>query len=353
MAGQEQTRRECFGSAVAASLLAVNSAVPAPARADVRDDLARIEAEEARRRKKTTEATPMMARLREAFPGAIPNDLLLERLGRRLATHGFSADTTLVASSLCSDEVNRPLEEACRRYYGDRYFSMGGLAGFPFAGVTGFGAMASHIPDGGNCILVYGPHVGIDSQGNVGKVDRRGKKASGTCCGSAVAASKALVDVVSGEIDISGGYLPSRVSVYDAQQSYVTNFLLPYCAEINSAKDPMVSLPYIAFKPIDNQWNKILAQTSSSVGPDGKIAMLGGLQVRRGCGGSALSLLARESDCFLLFSLQINTSGDQSDYFLPLRFDLRDSNNNIKEDLLLELYTGFARTPAGVRPDMQ
>ena len=285
LAGQEQTRREYFGSAAAASLLAVTSAVPTPGRADVAADLAKIEEEERLRKqqqeKKMKESTPMMSKLRDAFPGALPNDVLLERLGRRLAPYGFSMDTTLVASSLCSDEVNRPLEEACRRYYGDRYFAMGGLAGFPFAGVTGFGAMASHIPDGGHCVLLYGPHVGVDSEGNVGKVDRRGKKASGTCCGSAVAASRTLGTVATGEIDVSEGYATAPVTLYDAQQSYVTQFLLPYSSEIFAAEEPMVILPYVAFKPIDNQWNKILARASSAVGPKGKIAMLGGLQVRR------------------------------------------------------------------------
>ena len=53
--------------------------------------------------------------------------------------------------------------------------------------------------------------------------------------------------------------------------------------------------------------------------------------------------------CMLL--PQINTPGDQSDYFLPLRFDVRDSENNISDDLLAEMYTGL-RTPAGVRPDI-
>ena len=58
---------------------------------------------------------------------------------------------------------------------------MGGLAGFPFGGVTGFGAMAHHIPDNGSCLVVYGPHVGIDSRGIVGTVERRGRKHGGAC----------------------------------------------------------------------------------------------------------------------------------------------------------------------------
>lgn len=268
-----------------------------------------------------------MSKLRQAFPGALPNRILLERVATRLIPYGFQQQTTLVASSLCSDEVNRPLEEAIRASYGDRYFAMGGLAGFPFSGVTGFGAMASHIPDSGNCLLIYGPHVGVDSAGNVGKVDRRGKLASGTCCGSAVYASKTLLPVVTGEEDISGGFSAKSIDMDDAQQKFVTRYLLPYSSEICSAKEPMVTLPYVTFKPIDNMMNEIVAKASAKVGETGKIAMLGGLQ--------------------------INTPGDTSDYFLPLRFDVRDSSNKLMstDNLLLEMYMGL-RTPAGVRPDI-
>jgi hypothetical protein len=285
---EQRTRRECFGATVTTCTAAVAAggggvvAAPQPAFADAAADLARIEEQERleRLRKEKEQGPPTIAKLRQAFPGALPNDVLLERVGKRLAaSHGFSRETTLVASSLCSDEVNRPLEAAIRRYYGDSYFAMGGLAGFPFSGVTGFGAMASHIPDGGNCLLVYGPHVGVDSEGNVGKVDRRGKKASGTCCGSAVAASKMLSPVVAGQEDVSAGVVPPAKPA-DAQQSYVTSFLLPYASEIASAKEPMVSLPYVTFKPIDNMMNKIVSQSSSKVGEKGQIAMLGGLQVR-------------------------------------------------------------------------
>ena len=74
----------------------------------------------------------------QAFPGAISNDELLASVTDKLGKKGFGKDTTLVASSLCSDEVNRPLEDTFLKYYGN-HFAMGGLAGFPFSGVTGFG----------------------------------------------------------------------------------------------------------------------------------------------------------------------------------------------------------------------
>jgi Limiting CO2-inducible proteins B/C beta carbonyic anhydrases len=152
---------------------------------------------------------------------------------------------------------------------------MGGLAGFPFSGVTGFGAMASHIPDGGNCILIYGPHVGIDSMGTVGKVNRRGVEKPSTCCGSAVGATKYLNAVLSGQGDI----MPPPTTPEDAQQIFVSNALLPYASEINQSKEPMVTLPFLTYKPIDNMMTRIVAKSASKVGEKGKIAMVGGLQV--------------------------------------------------------------------------
>jgi Limiting CO2-inducible proteins B/C beta carbonyic anhydrases len=219
--------------------------------------------------------TQTLLKIGQAFPGAMSNEELLAAVTDQLAKKGFLADTTLVASSFCSDEVNRPLEDTFENFYGN-HFAMGGLAGFPFSGVTGFGAMASHIPDGGNALLVYGPHVGVDSDGLVGKVNRRGKAKSGTCCGSAVAATKYLKAVVNGQ----GEIMPPPGNALDAQQVFVSNMLLPYASEITESENPMVTLPFLTFKPIDNMMNRIVAQMSTKVGEKGRIAMLGGLQVR-------------------------------------------------------------------------
>lgn len=221
----------------------------------------------------------------------------------RLARYDFDPENTLVASSLCSDEVNRPLEDVFLQYYGN-HFAMGGLAGFPFSGVTGFGAMASHIPDAGHCLLVYGPHVGVNVNGDVGTVNRRGVAKTSTCCGSAVAASRYLKAVVSGEADI----MPPPVSALDAQQAFVSNMLLPYGSEIVTASEPMVALPYAAYRSIDTMMNQILAKAASKVKGEGKIAMLGGLQ--------------------------INTPVGFTDYFLPLRFDVRNNRNDVLDNLL-------------------
>lgn len=242
------------------------------------------------------------------FPEAVTNAELVTKVTRALRKFGYDSDT-LVAFSLCSDEVNRPLEDVFYGWYGE-HFNLGGLAGFPFSGVTGFGAMASHIPDGGSCLLVYGPHVGIDSDGNVGKVDRKGKSKSGSCCGSAVAASKYITAVYLGNAERVG---PPADAV-DAQQNYVSAMLLPYGERVTNAADPMVELPFATYEPIDGMMERIVKKAGGKVG-GGKIALLGGLQ--------------------------INTPRGLSDYFLPLRFDIRDSTTGeVIEDLLWQRKVG-------------
>lgn len=204
--------------------------------------------------------------------------------------------------------MNRPLEDAFYGTYGE-HFNMGGLAGFPFSGLTGFGAMASHIPEGGNCILVYGPHVGIDLDGNAGKINRKGRTKSGGCCGSAVAASSYITAVYLGKADKVG---PPTDSI-DAQQNYVSAALLPYGEAVYKAKDPMVELPYATYEPIDKMIQNIVLKAGKGV-KDGKIALLGGLQ--------------------------INTPRGMSDYFLPLRFDVRSNDGQIIEDLMWKRKVG-------------
>ena len=51
-------------------------------------------------------------------------DMVISRSG-----FGYASSTTLLATSLCCDEVNRELEEEFGAQYGDN-FSMGGLAHF-------------------------------------------------------------------------------------------------------------------------------------------------------------------------------------------------------------------------------
>jgi hypothetical protein len=85
-------------------------------------------------------------------------------------------------------------------------FPLGGLAGMPFTGKTGWGAFSSHVPKDGNICVLFAPHVGIDSNGNVGKVLREGQDCSSAACGAAIGAFGAVKNDPT-EGDRKNGYL--------------------------------------------------------------------------------------------------------------------------------------------------
>jgi len=228
-------------------------------------------------------------KVKDTFPGALSNADLIKKVSQTLESNGFSSDKTLVATSLCCDEVNRPLELDFNEKY-DTNFNMGGLAGFPFGGAVSFGAMAAHIPDGGSTLMVYGPHVGVDSTGAVGTVERRGRAKGGACCGSAVAASGYVASVLKGEEPAT---LPE--DVIDAQQYFVGKMLLPYAEQLEEAEDKMVELPYALYGAQSELVTRIVEGGASGVA-DGEVAVLGGIQ--------------------------INTPPGFTDYYMPLSFDL-------------------------------
>jgi hypothetical protein len=245
----------------------------------------------------------MAGKVKAAFPRAITNAELVAKVKEALQPYGFGK-SSLLATSLCCDEVNRVLELDFAKEYGDN-FSMGGLAGFPFGGVTSFGAMAAHIPDGGSCLLVYGPHVGVDASGVVGQVNRRGRGAPGSCCGSACAAMGHVGCVHRGEKPAVSSI---ALDPLDQQQQYVNVLLQPYAERLAKSPEPMVELPLALYDAQHKLMDRIVAAGSSHVAGEGKIAMLGGVQ--------------------------INTPESDSDYFLPLNFEIRDNKNNLIKDLM-------------------
>jgi Limiting CO2-inducible proteins B/C beta carbonyic anhydrases len=76
------------------------------------------------------------AMLQARFPGAINNNDLEKKVVQILSERGYDTTNTLLATSLCCDELARRLEDDFVKIYGNN-FNLGGLSGFPFAGNTG------------------------------------------------------------------------------------------------------------------------------------------------------------------------------------------------------------------------
>jgi len=239
--------------------------------------------------------------VKKSFPGAISNTDLVNKVVGVLEGKGFANENTLLATSLCADELARVLEDELVSVYGNN-FNLGGLSGFPFAGNTGFGAMAAHIPDDGFCLLVHGPHVGICKNGQIGKVERQGIALVDNCCGSAIAASNYLKGITDG-----GAQITAKLQQFsDFQQGAVQELILPFGKRLSDANDRMHELPYALY---DSQ--EILVKDI----------------VETGSGGIKKGLA-------LLGGIQINTGPDSDDYFHPLRFDYYDENGVKVESLL-------------------
>lgn len=238
------------------------------------------------------------------FPGAIDNQELVTKVVDILAGKGYKGSNTLLATSLCCDELARQLEDDFNGIYGNN-FNLGGLAGFPFAGNTGFGAMAAHIPDDGYCLVVYGPHVGLAADGTVGKVERAGISLIDNCCGSAIAASNYVKGITDG-----GAQITTKLQEFtDFQQGAVQELILPHGKRLAEAEDRMIELPYALYDSQDLLLREIVKK--GSLGVKRGIALLGGIQ--------------------------INTGPDTLDYFHPLRFDFMNYRGEIVDEMLPSL----------------
>ena len=238
------------------------------------------------------------------FPGAISNKELATRVVDLLGEKGFTPDNTLLATSVCADELARELEDEFVDIFGNN-FNLGGLSGFPFAGNTGWGAMSAHVPDDGYCLTIHGPHVGITKDGVIGKVERSGIALVDNCCGSAIAASGYVKGITDG-----GAKITTKLQQFsDFQQGAVQELILPFGKRLNDADNRMKELPYALYDSQD-----ILVRDIVNTGK-----------------GSIKKGLA------LLSGIQINTGPDTLDYFHPLRFDYYDENGDVVEDLLPSL----------------
>lgn len=113
-----------------------------------------------------------------------------------LARVGFRPSNCLAIVGLCRDELMDGVQHDISSVWGQP-FSIGALGGMVFLGRTGLSAALSHVPgeDGRHRFVVYClPHIGIDSDGTVGRVQRRGMSRASTACGALDAFRRQLVD---------------------------------------------------------------------------------------------------------------------------------------------------------------
>lgn len=204
--------------------------------------------------------------LDENFPGALPAQVVHERMIRILQRYGFTPENTIFGTSVCSDEINTvkgTLVDTMENYWGE-HFPMGGIGGAPYVGMTGFGAFSAHVPENGNVLVLFGPHVGVTADGEVGKTLRTGQDSPSTACGACIAAYNQMM---------SGGV--EADDMYDMQQTWLRGKIGPHVGRIEKAKDPMAELAKVSYEQVEEMMKSI---TNTNFGP-GYLALVGGIQI--------------------------------------------------------------------------
>lgn len=275
--------------AAAAAALGVYSLVQATPRTDVVEDTAQPLAPAAflGGDNKNVQNTVVAA-----FPGATKGSVVMSKLMSAVKPFGLQKSNTIYGQSICSDEINSDpghLTTLLTKYYG-RTFPLGGIGGAPYVGKTGFMAFSHHVPDNGNVLIVFGPHIGFSPDGEPGKFLRTGQAALSTSCGAVIAAYSQIT---------SGANM--RADPQDLEQSWLRGKLQSAASEVSESKQPMVDLVMKAYKKVEEE---MLAITNTDFGP-GNLVLLGGIQ--------------------------INMPYPMPGYFMPLHFSIRSKTMEPKD----------------------
>lgn len=157
----------------------------------------------------------------------------------------------MLADSICSDDVNSIQYPArASEFLGP--FKMGGLDGFPFTGLTGMGAFASHVPDDGAVYIYYGPHIGVSKEGVIGEIHRLGQNKNSGCCG---AAKGALNKLLNNSIE------EGNVTEMDYQMNTLEQILYHQRHRILSATIPLQEATEVIYQAIDHRIQDLVAAT--------------------------------------------------------------------------------------------
>ena len=237
------------------------------------------------------------------FPNAVDgHTLTVDVADFLMRKYQLTPKNTLFGYSTCPDEINRTVTnfESC---YGEKQFPLGGLAGYPFSGKTGFNAFSHHVPDAegdGNIVILYGPHVGITDKGELGKVLRENQSHESAACGAAISFLNNYTDAKKN----LANYEPHE-DYLDVEQYAIEMMMMPHAERIIRAKNPVKELVDVNYQIIDENILKMVGHLKE--GFKGKIVLVGGVM--------------------------INTSPSYHGYFELRRFDMH--HNGFKENLVL------------------
>jgi hypothetical protein len=216
----------------------------------------------------TVYATPTtLDFIHRRYPNALSTsdtvDRFLALMQRRLA---IAPGQIMLADSICSDDLNAiEYPEEAHQMLGP--FKMGGLDGFPFAGLTGMRAFAHHVPEDGAVFLFHGPHIGLGKDGTTGAVLRPGQHHRSACCGALCAAAD---KVLRGEV-ASGA-----LTELDYQQNIIEQLLLPHRDRLAAARCAVAEGTEVMYSAIEERIDLLVSQTSF---PCRNVIVMGGIVI--------------------------------------------------------------------------
>lgn len=173
---------------------------------------------------------------------------LLDTIEREL---GLQPNQLMHADSMCCDDVNA-IQYPPRALEMLGPFHLGGLNGFPFAGITGMNAFAHHVPEDGAVIVFYAPHIGVTKDGTIGEIHRIGQKENSACCGAAKGALGKLLD---------GKIIEGNISSLDFQQNTIEQIFLHQKERILKAENQIFEATEVMYEAIDDRIEVLVKET--------------------------------------------------------------------------------------------
>ena len=170
--------------------------------------------------------------IQEAFPGAVPTTIFADSIYRYLDEHyQIKAKDILIGTSTCVDDIIST-KNFHRHPEIKGPFHLGGLAGLPFAGISGLNAFSHHVPDDGAMILMVGPHIGYSAEKGWGYVLRHGQHEASSCCGALMGTLSMLE---------KGNIKPGIPEEGDYQGGKLRQFALAHGEEILASQNHLIT----------------------------------------------------------------------------------------------------------------
>lgn len=267
------------------------------------------------------ESTDPLQTVKQCFPGALEAKEVARRSKRFLVRqYQFTADNTIYGESTCPDEINHmdcSLGSYLQQDWGE-CFQMGGIGGCPYVGKSGYDSLISHAPDDGNVVIMFGPHVGISPNGEVGKFSRVGQAKLSTACGAAIAAYNAGV---AGDTSDQGDQ--------DIQQSMLKLKLGNQAAQIAKSKVPMAELAQRAYRLVEEMIMEIAKPTESFK----HLVLIGGIQI---------NMPEPHNEYFLPLKFAITSKAEGKWTDLLEKFNSVNTDENAVQQSLSEHFSGYA-----------